>query len=234
MGSHSTKIRAEALGYADAEAGDPRGGPRHQRDLGRYAAGRPLSHSGAVAELRHRSVFDMVYGTAERTALVTCGEAVGAKTLDGLGMLVCQGATAVDIWNCGSQAHTPRDVMLEAARREIDRRASGEAHALMMHSNSMRLGKLLVVAGVINDEQLAEASARGRRSTAPARPRRAGIREREARRPDRRGVDGAAFRRHRIVRHRPHGRDSAEVGLDAPLRGAAHQRGRRRTRGGDG
>ena len=72
-------------------------------------------------------VLDMVYGTPQRTALVNYGEAVGAKTLDGLGMLVCQGATAVDIWNAGSQVHTPREVMLEAAQREIGHRMSAGA-----------------------------------------------------------------------------------------------------------
>jgi len=69
-------------------------------------------------------VLDMVYGTVEPTALVTCGMAVGATTLDGLGMLVCQGATAVDIWNGASQVRTPRETMLHAARSEIDRRVA--------------------------------------------------------------------------------------------------------------
>jgi shikimate dehydrogenase len=71
-------------------------------------------------------VLDMVYGAEDRTALVTCGQAVGARTLDGLGMLVCQGATAVDIWNAGSQARTPRETMLAAARDELARRATAE------------------------------------------------------------------------------------------------------------
>jgi hypothetical protein len=44
-------------------------------------------------------------------------------------MLVCQGATAVDIWNTGSQVHTPREVMLEAARKEIARRSAEEVTA---------------------------------------------------------------------------------------------------------
>jgi shikimate dehydrogenase len=77
-------------------------------------------HSGQV-------VFDMVYGTAEQTAFVTCGKAVGATTLDGLGMLVCQGATAVDIWNDSAQTRTPRDVMRKAAERELRDRKEPEA-----------------------------------------------------------------------------------------------------------
>ena len=41
----------------------------------------------------------MVYGRVAPTALVRAAAPSGAVALDGLGMLVCQGATAVDIWN---------------------------------------------------------------------------------------------------------------------------------------
>jgi len=64
-------------------------------------------------------VFDMVYGTAVPTALVRESRATGATALDGLGMLVCQGATAVDIWNDSKQTRTPRDVMRAAAEAAL-------------------------------------------------------------------------------------------------------------------
>lgn len=64
-------------------------------------------------------VFDMVYGTVEPTALVASARAKGAVGLDGLSMLICQGATAVDIWNDSKQTRTPRDVMRSAAERAL-------------------------------------------------------------------------------------------------------------------
>ncbi len=71
-------------------------------------------------------VYDMVYGTAEPTALVAGARARGAVAFDGLGMLVCQGATAVDIWNDSKQIRTPRDVMRAAAEAALSaRRAQG-------------------------------------------------------------------------------------------------------------
>jgi shikimate dehydrogenase len=60
-------------------------------------------------------VYDMVYGTADPTALVSESRSVGAIALDGLGMLVCQGATAIDIWAGGSEIPAPREVMQAAA-----------------------------------------------------------------------------------------------------------------------
>jgi shikimate dehydrogenase len=64
-------------------------------------------------------VLDMVYGTRTPTSLVTGARAAGATVLDGLGMLVAQGATAVDIWNAEAQIRTPRDVMRAAAERQL-------------------------------------------------------------------------------------------------------------------
>jgi shikimate dehydrogenase len=64
-------------------------------------------------------VLDMVYGTAAPTELVTGALAAGAIALDGLGMLVAQGATAVDIWNAEAQLRTPRDVMRRAALEQL-------------------------------------------------------------------------------------------------------------------
>lgn len=68
-------------------------------------------------------VYDMVYGTATPTALVAESRAAGALALDGLGMLVAQGALAVDMWRGGAQACTPRDVMKQAAEEELMLRA---------------------------------------------------------------------------------------------------------------
>jgi shikimate dehydrogenase len=128
MEAHSANIRVEALAYSEAEQAI------READLVINATSvgmRPDDPCPIPAEWLSPTqvVLDMVYGTPDRTALVTCGESVGARTLDGLGMLVCQGATAVDIWNTGSQVHTPRDVMLEAARNEIALRSAGEVRA---------------------------------------------------------------------------------------------------------
>jgi len=69
-------------------------------------------------------VFDMVYGRAVPTALVSGARAQGAVALDGLGMLVGQGAIAVDIWSSSAQTRTPRPVMREAAEKALAERAS--------------------------------------------------------------------------------------------------------------
>jgi shikimate 5-dehydrogenase len=61
----------------------------------------------------------MVYGTRTPTSLVLGAREAGATALDGLGMLVAQGATAVDIWNAEAQIRTPRDVMRVAAERQL-------------------------------------------------------------------------------------------------------------------
>lgn len=71
-------------------------------------------------------VLDMVYGTAAPTDLVTGALAAGAVALDGLGMLVAQGATAVDIWNSEAQLRTPRDVMRRAAVAQLAARRGAE------------------------------------------------------------------------------------------------------------
>lgn len=61
-------------------------------------------------------VLDMVYRPGS-TALVREANEAGARAFDGLGMLVAQGALAVDIWAGGDRAQTkaPRDVMRAAA-----------------------------------------------------------------------------------------------------------------------
>jgi len=61
-------------------------------------------------------VYDMVYRVGE-TALVREARTVGARAADGLGMLVAQGALAIDIWagEDRGQVHAPREVMRAAA-----------------------------------------------------------------------------------------------------------------------
>jgi shikimate dehydrogenase len=63
-------------------------------------------------------VVDMVYGGGV-TSLVEESQERGATTLDGLGMLVAQGATAIDIWSESAQVRAPRDVMRKAAEEAM-------------------------------------------------------------------------------------------------------------------
>jgi len=72
-------------------------------------------------------VLDMVYGRDVLTALIADATRAGARALDGLGMLVNQGATAVDIWNDGSQVRTPRDVMRRAAMAQLSSRRAARS-----------------------------------------------------------------------------------------------------------
>ena len=65
-------------------------------------------------------VADMVY-RADPTALVREARELGATAIDGLPMLVCQGATAIDIWLGDAENRAPRDVMRESAERELAR-----------------------------------------------------------------------------------------------------------------
>lgn len=69
-------------------------------------------------------VCDMVY-RQEPTPLVLAARAAGATAVDGLGMLVGQGATAIDIWNSSAQSKAPRDVMRSAAAAALSSRATG-------------------------------------------------------------------------------------------------------------
>ena len=68
-------------------------------------------------------VLDMVYGgIGGPTALLADARDAGAVALDGLGMLVAQGAIAVDIWNPDHERRTPRATMRRAAEVELERR----------------------------------------------------------------------------------------------------------------
>jgi shikimate dehydrogenase len=77
-------------------------------------------HSGQV-------VLDTVYGSAEPTALVREAAERGAVALDGVGMLVAQAATSIDIWHGDAQMRAPRDVMRRAAIEALASRNATEA-----------------------------------------------------------------------------------------------------------
>ncbi len=62
-----------------------------------------------------RAVYDMVYRPAE-TPLLAAAQAAGCRTANGLGMLLHQGAKALEIWT-GQPA--PRDVMRRALEQNI-------------------------------------------------------------------------------------------------------------------
>jgi len=74
---------------------------------------------------RDQVVLDMVYGGG-RTTLVRDAEQAGARAVDGLGLLVAQGALAIDIWAAGDsgQVRAPRDVMRAAAETAADQTAA--------------------------------------------------------------------------------------------------------------
>lgn len=61
-------------------------------------------------------VYDMVYQRPD-TALIRAARSAGAQAVCGLGMLVAQGALAIDIWmgDANGQTRAPRDVMRAAA-----------------------------------------------------------------------------------------------------------------------
>lgn len=63
-------------------------------------------------------VADMVYRPA-RTRWMEAATARGSRAVGGLGMLVDQGAIAIEIWNSGVQNPAPRDVMRAAAEAEL-------------------------------------------------------------------------------------------------------------------
>lgn len=65
-----------------------------------------------------QTLLDMIYGP-QPTRLVREANERGAKAIGGLGMLVGQAATAVDIWSDSAQIRTPRDVMRTAAEKAL-------------------------------------------------------------------------------------------------------------------
>lgn len=63
-------------------------------------------------------VADMVYRPAV-TPLLQAAQARGARPVSGIGMLVAQGALAIETWNTDSQLVAPRDVMRAAAEAAL-------------------------------------------------------------------------------------------------------------------
>jgi shikimate dehydrogenase len=61
---------------------------------------------------------DMIY-RPEVTPLMAAAVRRGGKAVGGLGMLVAQGATSIEIWNGDSQTPAPRDVMRAAAEASL-------------------------------------------------------------------------------------------------------------------
>jgi shikimate dehydrogenase len=78
--------------------------------------GDPLPIQGSGFDLRQTAaVYDMIYQPAE-TPLLAAAKAAGARTANGLGMLLYQGAHALEIWSCKP---APIEVMREALHRHI-------------------------------------------------------------------------------------------------------------------
>lgn len=75
-------------------------------------------------------VLDMVYRTGT-TSLVREATEAGARAFNGLGMLVAQGALAIDIWAGADRAEVraPRDVMRAAAERALQAREATDTAA---------------------------------------------------------------------------------------------------------
>ncbi len=130
----------------------------------------------------------------------------------------------------------PRDVMRAAAEAELARRPRRRRRrAMMAAASGKRLGKMLVQAGVITDEQLEEALAEadGALARRSARRRRAS-RPRTSDRAGGRRADGPGLRRPRRVRDRPERGDAARIRPRAPLQRAADRVPGRRARRRDG
>jgi shikimate dehydrogenase len=66
-------------------------------------------------------VCDMIYAPMQ-TRLLEEAQRAGATAVGGLGMLVHQGAMALELWNAGSNESVPRDVMRRAAEHVIAER----------------------------------------------------------------------------------------------------------------
>ncbi|MBN2405886.1 MAG: shikimate dehydrogenase [Coriobacteriia bacterium] len=71
-------------------------------------------------------VCDMTYACAD-TALRAAARTAGAKAMGGLGMLVAQGALAIDIWMESAQTRAPRDIMRAAAEEALEHARARES-----------------------------------------------------------------------------------------------------------
>jgi shikimate dehydrogenase len=120
---HARATELEAVDLAEGEA------ELHQADLVVNAT--PVGMHGSAETpvppewLRAGQVVaDMVYRPAV-TPLLRAAAAAGAKAVGGLGMLVAQGAMAIDIWACSDGARAPRDVMRAAAEGALAEEREG-------------------------------------------------------------------------------------------------------------
>ena len=86
--------------------------------LGMNAANRGLSPLPAHLLRPHHLVYDTVY-TAERTPLLLAAEEAGARTSNGLSMLLHQGALSFEIW-------FGRPAPLEEMRRGLNESVTGK------------------------------------------------------------------------------------------------------------
>ena len=100
-------VNATSLGMAEASPGSG-GAPAAERH-------EALKVPGVLVDTLRRDhiVYDVVYGKRP-TLLLTKARAVGARTIDGLSMLVWQAASAFELW---TGAAAPLDVMRSAATR---------------------------------------------------------------------------------------------------------------------
>jgi shikimate dehydrogenase len=82
--------------------------------------GDPLPIDERIFELKQaKAVYDMIYRPAE-TAFLRAARAAGCKTANGLGMLLYQGAKALEIW-------TGKSAPLETMRRALHENVYGSA-----------------------------------------------------------------------------------------------------------
>ena len=76
----------------------------------------PSPLEGAPFSLRQaKAVYDMIYKPAE-TPLLTAAKAAGCRTANGMGMLLYQGAKALEIW---SGQTSPIKIMRQALARNV-------------------------------------------------------------------------------------------------------------------
>lgn len=117
MGGHLRNTIAEVLSYDEAEERVSRA----DLIINATPAGMKTDDDSPIPASWMRpgqTVLDMIY-QVRPTPLVAAAQSVGANAFDGLGMLISQAATAVDIWHNSAQVRTPRDVMREAAEAEL-------------------------------------------------------------------------------------------------------------------
>ena len=99
---------------------------------GMWPNGEDTPWPGGLAMPSHWTVFDLVYNPLE-TSLLRQARQAGANTIDGLGMLVWQGALAFALW---TGHEPPADLMRVAALESLEgRRRSAEADLPPKHAD---------------------------------------------------------------------------------------------------